>query len=266
MPIYLESYARTYASADNVGYTWLIRPSNGIDWTTTASVDAAGFQKDFEQQVLQGYRLQQLNVRSPAPPQPLDVSSLKPVLDVDFAKGYGGFPTAGDENVQVKWANGVFKQTQTAAGTRWLNGPVLSKLKLTNYVFEVEGRVTTPEPDGCWGLALGIDYPAAPRKFTVVRFARDGRLRAELFGGRELVSWKQLVDTSRTSDFCTLRAEVQGTNLRIFLNNQYVASIDVPEFQAGQVATVAIVNYSSGKPVEAEFRRVRVWDLDKATP
>jgi WD40 repeat protein len=208
----------------------------------------------------QGPERQAAALRVQDAPTPRDTKGLPLVLDLDFSDPkadlrFFNVQDGPDLKVDVK---GDEHQILAKTAGGWWSGPGEQLGPMANYVCEVEGRLAE-RAEGAWGLSFGyvLGYHFA---FEVREGLRGGQIGLLYFGPRkEIVPWKDTPTLRPITQLNTVRLEVTGTKMRLFANGQHVVDqVDnrlLPGF-------VLLSMYADKAPVDAHFRRLRIWRVE----
>ncbi len=199
-------------------------------------------------------------------PVPRDTAALPLVLDTMFAD-----PETIEGRIR-SWRLQFSEQGLEAGELRllgkqpagwWSDYPGENLEDLSDFVCVVRGRLDRPAAGG-WGVAWGshTDRPYKDRCDVSAQLrmaAGVGQARLFFGGKRDILPWTAVPALRRMTDRTTLRVEVTGTRVRLFVNGQYVGEREVKEMQPGKLALQVLAEQP---PVDARFERIRVWRIN----
>jgi hypothetical protein len=194
---------------------------------------------------------------SPDRPSPRDTTGLPLLLDGDYSDRKNVLRDdlwlgQTDDGRDYTWADGeyVIRRTRGRDAAGELPGKSLGDL--ANFIFEVEGRLGGSAP-GWWGISWGHAEGSTVIDYEVREAGHGGEVRV-----RGLLPWTRCPALRPITERNTLRAEVLGTRMRLFVNGQYVAGLNEEGLRPGRIE---LYTFAEQPPIEARFRRVRVWRL-----
>jgi len=201
-------------------------------------------------------------VARPSPPSvlPIETRRLPLVLDVDF-----GNPAAvrlDELDLDgIKTTN--LPEEYRIMGKRrgvWYVGkltPVLS-----DFVCAVEGRWLSAASgaENGWGIGFGGN-PGGADAWPGLQMNSDGRVRLYLYDRGAVTPWLRPPSLKDHDFFHEARVEVRDRMIRFFVNGTYISQAAYEQYRPGRVR---LFYYTKRLPVEACFRRIRVWSLPGA--
>jgi hypothetical protein len=197
-----------------------------------------------------------------ASPKPRDVSGMKLILDLDSQKpknvGVAGLFGGDTGDREYGWVDGEYQIIRKKGFGTASENPLPAVNDLSEFVFEVEGRLTKPA-SGTWGISWGhweeniaTDPPWLWLHVTTVRTVGVAQVSISDAPGPSVRCAALRPITERN----TLRAEVAGTKMRLFVNGQHLTEVEEPRLRPGKVR---IFVWTEHPPVEARFSRIRIW-------
>jgi serine/threonine protein kinase len=198
-------------------------------------------------------RASELNLVPPKKPE-----GMIPLLDADFERGSDGFPL-GKSNVDTAVIGGEYQIVLSKGGLWWPPEPPLHKLRLANFVCEVEARLVRAAPDSSWGL--GILPSQEPRHpWTGIMINGSGQLGLHLYDEGPFGPWTTTPHMNPIASRNTLRVEVTGPRIRVFINGRFVTERHQPRLY--RPCNLTLYAQTGPASVDVRFDRVRVWRFD----
>ena len=181
-------------------------------------------------------------------------------LDADFNRSRDGFPIGESPTLKYAYANEQWHLTITGGGLWWPGHQPLHKLQLDDFVCEVEAQFSKSDEQGGWGMGLtrnsGKTHP-----WTGVEMNGDGQFRINLYDHKKqeaVLPWTSYAATKHVTQTNTIRLEVKGNVMRLFVNGQFAAERTNKELLPAP-RSITVYAFTSKPPVEVKFSRVRVW-------
>jgi WD40 repeat protein len=201
--------------------------------------------------------------RASRPPEPRDLKDAAVMLDLDFRKteaARGRVCLQDQEAGRCALLEGEYQVAARQQGLTW-GGPGDLLGSLSDFVMEFEGRLTRPNPAGSWGAAWGYTN-LGPYQSVFLR--EEGQTRQLSLwvgpsnGMKALTPWFDVPELRPLTEFNTVRLEVTGWRVRLFVNGKHVLDYGRPDtLQAGTVWLVS--ETVNAVPTDVRFRQLRVW-------
>jgi WD40 repeat protein/tRNA A-37 threonylcarbamoyl transferase component Bud32 len=201
--------------------------------------------------------------RVPAPPVPRDLKDAAVLLDLDFRKPEevrGRVFLQEQEAGRFALTEGEYQVAARQQGLAW-GGPGDLLGSLSDFVMEFEGRLARSNPAGSWGAAWGHTNHG-PYQSVFLRELGQAR-QLSLWSGpshtmKELTPWVDVPELRTLTEFNTVRLEVTGWRVRLFVNGKHV--LDYGRSDALHAGTLWLVSETvNATPTDARFRRLRIW-------
>jgi hypothetical protein len=197
----------------------------------------------------------------PAPPKvadtvlPLSTESLDLVLDLDFSEKRSYQNLLG-ANELAEVTAGELARTSGRGGV-WYKGPgAFGRFELTDFVCEVEARLVAATGNHAWGIGLVRKEPPT-HPWTGVMLRADGKAGAWLYDEGPFMPWTIVPGLALATTKHTLRVEVRGKIVRVFVNGAFIA-----EREQSRLQPSTLTLYTSGEAgVDLRVARIRVWKL-----
>jgi hypothetical protein len=198
-------------------------------------------------------RFRRIRVWAQTPITPCDTSAMKLLVDDDFHDPKSGFVTIDDEDLLAGYLGSEYRMQTKHNDTRMAGFPAVDGVvrdSVDDFVCEVQGRVAQHD-DGGWGLAFGVHDGDG--------FNANVRGRSASLGWahyNDILAWHNERAVAAPTEPSTLRIEVVGQGLRMFIDGVHVGDTTDARYRGGMLALLA---HGFGGPVDARFQRIRLW-------
>jgi WD40 repeat protein/predicted Ser/Thr protein kinase len=184
-----------------------------------------------------------------------DTSTMKLVLDRNFNKAVKDEPFRVIDNKDATWtvADGEYRMLAKWGPSHWTSGADMGRLD--DFVCRVEGRVTRADGAG-WGLLFGENYAIELKEENGHRQVRTLERQGDDWRWPKGMPWIPVPNMRPITEFNTLRVEVTGKQVRLFINDRHVADQKCAKLSPG-ILQLRLTAYEAQR--EARFRRIQVW-------
>ncbi|MFC5454894.1 bifunctional serine/threonine-protein kinase/formylglycine-generating enzyme family protein [Prosthecobacter fluviatilis] len=194
-------------------------------------------------------------------PLPASTTGMELVVEADFAQPLPHFRDAKSPHLEMKWQDQSYRMTAMDKAIWWPGLPLLSQLRMTDFVCEAEFRMPR-SANGKWGIGLHV-----PQKMPWIGVGMTSQGRVDVFRYDEKFIVPPTVTTAHPAGadaWDTLRMEAVGSRLRVFVNGLHVADADTTGLPSPHGLNLFMG--TPGPGLEVWFRRLRVWQPASTTP
>jgi serine/threonine protein kinase len=179
-------------------------------------------------------------------------SEMELLVDVDFTKTNEGFPdTINNKRINATWKDGHYQLTALSSAIWWAGQPAIQKLKLQDFVCEVEAWVPR-EAAGNWGIGMIGKMP-----WIGVKVSAAGKSEVYRYDEMPLVRWMDTAAFPAGGEWNQVRLEVASKRARVYINQHFVTESFLERLNFPVGLTLFLQTPQPG--FEVWFRRIRVW-------
>jgi serine/threonine protein kinase len=184
--------------------------------------------------------------------QTANSSAMELLVDVDFTQTNEGFPdTISNKRINATWKDGHYQLTALSSAIWWPGQPVIQKLKLQDFVCEVEAWVPR-EAAGNWGIGMIGKMP-----WIGVKMNAAGKSEVYRYDEMPLVRWMDTAAFPAGGEWNQVRLEVANKRVRVYVNRHFVTESSLERLNFPVGLTLFLQTPQPG--FEVWFRRIRVW-------